>query len=644
MIRILLVLASLMLAVGAGANPAGADTIPLEDFFAPAALRAPRLSPDGKFIAYIAPMEGRRGIALLDVATAKSDVLVRTSDENIDTFFWKGSDYIVFGADVGGNEAFAWQSIHVGTRKVVRLIESYGENNYLRQGGDHGSVLEIWPAQPREFVVYGSGGAASRSSDYHAVNVVNGSRRTVLGDSSAGRGAVLDSLWDQAGRMRIRVVAERDAVVVQARLGSSNAFRTLFTQPVDLLLSGLPKGAILADNRTLVFVDYRAHDRGALVSWDLDEGRQTAVLFEPPEGEISAVRLDRLKSRVLGVQCEAAKTTNHWFDADWARLQQGVDQALPTTFNQLLNASDDLQRVVVHVGSDREPGGYFLLDRTAPKPRLMPIGAVNPRLDPKRLAPMEPVTFTARDGLVLNGYLTRASDRGRPGPMIINPHGGPYGIRDGWGYVPEVQFLASRGYSVLQVNYRGSGGYGRRFLEAGRHEWGGRMQDDLTDAVRWAVEEGIADPKRVVIYGASYGGYAALAGAAFTPDLYCCAVNYVGVADLSFLGDRDMGGSALFNRLYYEPWLHADREVLHARSPLHAVAAIRIPTLHAYGENDPRVDIRHWKALRRELDRHQRPYEFLREGDEGHGFEAEKAQYRFYRRLETFLIRHAPPG
>jgi dipeptidyl aminopeptidase/acylaminoacyl peptidase len=192
----------------------------------------------------------------------------------------------------------------------------------------------------------------------------------------------------------------------------------------------------------------------------------------------------------------------------------------------------------------------------------------------------------------------------------------------------------------LQVNFRGSGGYGKKFLEAGRLEWGKKMQDDLTDSVKWAIAQGIADPARVAICGASYGGYAALAGVAFTPELYCCAVNYVGAVDMTVLGDRDLGGDQIMMETFYKIWIHPDMEELRRRSPINHVENIRVPTFHAYGENDPRVKIRQWKRLKAELDKYHKPYEYLRESDEGHGFSNANARVEFYKQMEQFLAKY----
>ena len=219
--------------------------------------------------------------------------------------------------------------------------------------------------------------------------------------------------------------------------------------------------------------------------------------------------------------------------------------------------------------------------------------------------------------------------------MVVLSHGGPW-ARDTWGFDGEVQFLASRGYAVLQPNYRGSGGYGLKFLKAGQGEWGGKMQDDLTDAVQWAIAQGIADPDRVAIVGASYGGYAALAGVTFTPELYCCGINYVGVSDLLILNRHAVEGDR-GTQLYFEKWVGSEARSMHARSPVNFVERIQVPTLHAYGENDPRVDIDNWTRLRAKLDKLAKPYQFLRVDSEGHGFRKEENRIRFYKEVDVFL-------
>lgn len=635
---VLLSLGSALLLPAAFAQ--NAPLIPVEKFFGDPAISGVTISPDGKHVLFRAPIHNHLGVALMDLETGKVEMLVSAKDESIGSFFWKSDEWVVYTADVGGNEADAVQAINIKTRRIVRLMESFGMNNSTRQGGNWGGVMNYWVLNPRKIIVQGSRDENSWSGGVYEVDVTTGKRSEVGGYT--GDKNSLGLYFDNAGRIRIQMLDTYKNVEVRARLGDDMQFRPFMTFPRDAYLSNLDHAVILADNQTLLFVDYSQHDRGAVVAIDLQTGKQKGEVFVPPEGEITQLITGRTKEKLLGVRYEGDKERVVWFDKELAAIQAALDRILPETVNTISGWSDDRKRFLVIAASDRESGVNFIFDLTRGQPKLMPLGSARPDLETKGLVDMIPVHFKARDGLELQGYLTRPKGATGPGPLILNPHGGPYGIRDDWGYNPEVQFLANRGYSVLQVNYRGSGGFGRKFLEAGRLEWGKKMQDDLTDSVQWAVEQKIADPKQVAIYGGSYGGYAALAGVVYTPDLYRCAINYVGAVDLVYLGRRDQGASVGFDEMFSEKWIHPDVEELKRRSPVNYVSAIKVPVLNAYGENDPRVEWRQWKKLKAEYDKHHVVYEMYNQEDEGHGFANAKARVGFYVKMEDFLKRYMP--
>jgi len=273
---------------------------------------------------------------------------------------------------------------------------------------------------------------------------------------------------------------------------------------------------------------------------------------------------------------------------------------------------------------------------------------LKPGIDPEQMAPMKPITFRARDGLMIQGYLTLPLGRDAKNlPLVLHPHGGPFGIRDSWGFNPEVQFYANRGYAILQVNYRGSGGYGDKFERAGWKKWGLEMQDDLTDAVKWTIAEGMADPERVVIAGASYGGYATMAGLVYTPELYCAGINYVGVVDIEELIPR--GDSVSKERAYwYETRIGdlskaEDRKRIRETSPVHFTDRIRAPVLMAYGKNDPRVRRSQGVDIEAALKKAGKTYEMIIEKEEGHGFRKEELSIAFFTKVDAFLKKYVPP-
>jgi dipeptidyl aminopeptidase/acylaminoacyl peptidase len=290
--------------------------------------------------------------------------------------------------------------------------------------------------------------------------------------------------------------------------------------------------------------------------------------------------------------------------------------------------------------ADDGPVAYYAYDRPSGRSRFL--FTHRPELEGRTLARMEPFSFTARDGLTVHGYLSFPPGLERTGlPAVLNVHGGPW-ARDNWGFVPEAQWLANRGYLCIQVNYRGSTGYGKRFVNAGNREWGAKMHDDLLDAVRWVVDRGYADPGRIAIYGGSYGGYAALVGAAFTPDVFRCAVDIVGPSNLKTLIEsippywRPM--IAQYHIRLGNPATEAD--FLWSRSPLSRADQIRIPLLIAQGANDPRVPQAESEQIVAALTEKGIPHEYLLFPDEGHGFARPENRLRFYAAAERFLARH----
>ncbi|HVJ61742.1 MAG TPA: alpha/beta fold hydrolase, partial [Tahibacter sp.] len=292
---------------------------------------------------------------------------------------------------------------------------------------------------------------------------------------------------------------------------------------------------------------------------------------------------------------------------------------------------------IVRVASDINPAEFFLVDSKAKK--MQPVLKSAPWIDREKMASKEPVALKSRDGLPLHGYLTKplGKEAEKNLPLVVLVHGGPYGIRDNWEYDSEVQLLASRGYAVLQVNFRGSGGYGASFEASGYREWGGKMQDDVTDATKWAIAEGAADPKRICIFGGSYGGYAALNGAVREPDLYRCAVGYVGVYNLSLMFSRGDIQQSLYGENYLKTVLGEDSTVLAQRSPVNYVDKIKAKIMIIAGGMDKRVPPVHSQDLHIALEKKGIAHEWLYQRTEGHGYYDVKNREDMYTKLLAFL-------
>jgi dipeptidyl aminopeptidase/acylaminoacyl peptidase len=341
----------------------------------------------------------------------------------------------------------------------------------------------------------------------------------------------------------------------------------------------------------------------------------------------------------VGVFLEQGATRTAFFkpDAPVAKLYRGLEAAFPGQSVAITSRTEDGKLAVVQVSSDRNPGAFYLFDtETLQASRIM---GRRDWIDPEAMGRTRGVSFKARDGLPIHGYLTTpAGSDGKHLPMVVYVHGGPFGVNDTWGFDPQVQLLANAGYAVLQVNYRGSGNYGMAFEQAGAKQWGQAMQDDVTDATRWAIREGIADPGRICIAGASYGAYASLMGVAKEPDLYQCAIGYVGVYDLEMMYGRGDIQERMTGKNFLRDWL--GREGLAANSPVNLAGRIRTPVFLAAGGEDQRTPIEHTEKMERALKGAGIPVETLYYRTEGHGFYKLEHRRELYRRMLAFLSRH----
>ncbi len=393
-----------------------------------------------------------------------------------------------------------------------------------------------------------------------------------------------------------------------------------------------------ADGNRVYFQVTEKTGTDAIVLVDLASGKRSelqrdelvdpyAITYDYRHQPIAASYMrDRLETRFFDEQSEAAKA------------QRMLERAFPGSAVMGTTSTRDGALSVVGVFSDRDPGAYFLFNRETRKADY--ILSARDDFDAEAMAASEPIRFQARDGLSLHGYLTRprGSDGKTPGPMVVLPHGGPFGVFDGWDFDTDSQLLARAGYTVLRVNFRGSGNYGHAFQVAGARQWGGRMQDDLSDATRWAIAAHIADPERIGIVGASYGAYAALMGAVLAPELYRCAVGYVGVYDLAKV-HKDDSHYADWTRAFVEQWIGPiDR--LDALSPSRLAERIKAPVFLAAGGADRTAPIEHSRMMERALKAAKVPVETLYFDQEGHGFYSDAHRRAYYVHLLDFLARH----
>ena len=478
-----------------------------------------------------------------------------------------------------------------------------------------------------------------RAMDVYRIDVRTGAETLV----AQNPGNVVGWQTDHRGVVRLGVASDGVNNTLLYRGAEGEPFRPILTTDFRTRVS---PAFFDFDNRRFYATSNRGRDKAAavLVDPERDPERPDAeeLVYAHPEVDLDGIAYSRQRKVLTQAYFQVDKPGRHHFDARDRALYERLHALLPGDELMLQSANKAETKFIVAAYNDRTPGVRYIYDAAADT--LSRLGEINPWLPAAQMAPVTPIRFTARDGMVIPGYLTLPV--GRPAknlPCIVNPHGGPW-ARDGWGFNPELQFLANRGYCVLQLNFRGSTGFGRKFWEASFGQWGLAMQDDITDGVRWLVAQGIADPQRIGIYGASYGGYATLAGVTFTPELYAAAVNYVGVSNLFTFMSTIPPYWEPFRRQMYEmvgnPEDPKDAARLRATSPVFHADRIRTPLFVAQGARDPRVNKAESDQIVEALRRHGVAVEYMVKDNEGHGFANEENQLEFYGAMEAFLARH----
>ena len=602
--------------------------IPRRVLFANPARTWVRISPDGTRIAFLAPINEVLNLWVAPIGNvAKARPVTRVTDRSILSFYaWLHDNRrLVFFREQGGDENWQAFRVDVQTGDVLALTPGPGVRSYVQQVSRHfpGELLLAHNQNDaRFFEIYRVDAATGRSTlvaanDRFRSFVTDRQFQIRLGSIQTDDGGVE---WLQRGP---------DGVWAPfVRLDMSDAFTT---RPLEFS----------DDGGTLYWLDTRGRDKAAVVSQDMATGSLT-VLGEDAQADFGEIAREPLSRRPIAAMSAFTRRRWHVIDPayadDFARLARA-------SAGDLLghDASADDRHWIAYIERDAASGRFFHYDRRAKRVRYL--FALRPSLAGAPLVTMQPVVVRARDGLDLVCYLSRPRDavKSRPGPMVLLVHGGPWG-RDGWGLSSTHQWLANRGYAALSVNFRGSTGFGKGFINAANLEWGAKMHDDLIDAVDWAIAQNITDPERVAIYGASYGGYAALAGVTFTPEKFACAVDIFGISNLvtmmATVPPYWKPVQAIWKARMGDYTTEAGQRFLQERSPLNYVDRIVRPLLIAQGANDVRVKPSESDQIVEAMRQRKMPVTYVWYSDEGHGFSRVENRRSFYAVTEHFLAKH----
>lgn len=594
--------------------------VPVRDFIANrASVGHYRISPDGKKLAWKA------------VAGVREEIFVRTLGED-DTrhlgfsgqgypFVWsQDSQRLLFIKDAGGNENFHLFRVNIDT-PGERPVDITPLNN------TRVAIQQIIEDDPAHILVLHNGRDRT-AFDLYRLNIDSGDMTLLLENS----GDVIQVVTSRRGQVQARVRQDDDSRYLELPGSDAGHWHTLTQWSKDDTVQLLEFNR---DGSALHMLSNRSRDKVALVRLAIDTGKER-VLYAHPDVDVRFVQIDRRTLEPSLIYLNPGYPQVVALDPDLEPLLDRFSKNGPAGI--YVSSVDDAQRFATLAVNDDREVAYFLYDRASGESTLLGRGASHGFAD--RLATMRPVRFRSRDGLTLHGYLTLPVTDRRPLPLVVRVHGGPF-ARDVWNYNRDVQFLANRGYAVLQVNYRGSSGYGRAFMEAAIGEFAGRMHDDLIDGVNWAIEQGIADPDRVAITGGSFGGYATLVGLTMTPQVFTCGIDIVGPADLETL-DRHFPA-------YWQPFMHRwrryagnpdnaeDGKRMREQSPLYFADRVVSPVLIIQGANDVRVKQDQSDRMVEALRKAGKDVDYMVIRGEGHRIRHWKNRLKVYRATEDFL-------
>ena len=559
------------------AKPAQVRQIPVEDFFKNPEKARYQISPDGKYFSYMAPYQKRMNIFVQEIGKDNAVRLTSETDRDISSYFWKNPTRILFLKDTGGDENFRLYGVNVDGSNLKCFTD------FPKVRTEVFDEMENFPSE----VLIGLNKRNPQVFDPFRLNIETGEMKQL----AENPGNIQGWMMDHDGKLRV-AVAIVDGVNSQIlyREKETDKFKPVLTTSFKESMS---PAFFTFDNKNVYAISNLGRDKAVVCEFDIANGKEIKTLYENPGFDVSGLNYSKKRKVLTTAEYESSKAEKYFFDDETKKIYERVQKEVGDMTVNIPWSTKAEDKFIVRAYSDRSLGAYYIFDKTTDK--LTKIADVGEWLKADELAAMIPVEYKSRDGLTIQGYLTLPNgytmETAKDLPLVVNPHGGPW-ARDSWGFNPEIQLLANRGYAVLQMNFRGSTGYGKKFWEDSFKQWGLSMQDDVSDGVKWLVGKGIADPKRVAIYGGSYGGYATLMGIVKDPDQYAAAIDYVGVSNMfTFMNTIPPYWKPMidmFHEMVGDP--KKDSALLASVSPVFHVDQIKTPLFIAQGANDPRVN------------------------------------------------------
>jgi dipeptidyl aminopeptidase/acylaminoacyl peptidase len=596
--------------------------IPISDFFKTPEESVFRLSPDGKYISYLKPYNGRQNIVVRSLADGKEHMATSFSDYPVREYSWTYNNQIVFIQDIIELDEYKMFVLDVTSSKINNLLSI--EKGRIR-------ILNNRNKANPDVITISMNKRDPANFDAYKLNIKTGELKPYI----VNPGNITEWYPDDNGN--IRLVKSSDGVdeTILYRVDDNSPFKAIIKNNFRNRVEPI---AFTGEKNYFYALSNVNQDKTSLVEIDAETGKELKVLFNCDKADIDKVDYSHSKHRLELAVCEEERPTKHFLNEGIKHMYDTLSHQFQGSEINIVGRDSAEDKFIIFTYTDRNPGTYYLYETTDAK--LTKLGDINSSLKPEELCPMKPISFKARDGMLINGYLTLPlGDKTTDLPVVVIPHDAPWRNRDTWRYSDEVQFLANRGYAVFQVNYRGSSGYGKAFNGAGFKQAGGKIQDDITDGVKWLISQGTANPKKIAIFGGGFGGFSALYGVSSHPELYNCAIVQYGLINFfTYIKDVPPYLKPRLQMIYEmigNPEKDADQ--LRAISPVFHTDKIKAPLLIFQGAKDESANISELNQFVRELKKQNVPVTYFLKQNERKVFRIERNRLEMYSEIEKFL-------
>lgn len=597
--------------------------IPVNDFFKSQDKATYRVSPDGKSLSYLKLQNKKQNLFVEDIATGKIVQLTQLREKNISFYSWVSNDELIYYKEKDGGQQQSDLFIINKTGSDERLLTA-NEKSRIR-------VLEDQLID-NKFLLVLSNRRDSTVSDVYRLNVRDG-KMTMAAQNP---GNITGWMTDSKGKLRMATSSDGVNETILYRENEQQQLKPIMTNNFKTTL--FPVAFSESKPNVIYAISNVNRDKNALVELDCTTGKEKSVLFANDTLNVVEAQYSRQKGKMSYVVYETWKKEKYYLDDDAKTFYQKLDQLLPNTESRIINRDKNENVFIIRTFTDRNPGSYYLYN--AAKESLKKLSDINSEIKAEQMCEMKPISFISRDGLKINGYLTLPLNAGDKNlPIVVVPHNGP-GLRNSWGFNAEVQFLANRGYGVLQINYRGSTGYGKAFYAAGFKQWGGKIQDDIDDGVQWLIDHKIANPSKIAIYGTGFGGNIALNAAIKSPKRYKCAASNSGILNLFSYLKSFPPYLTTYLQMYYDIVGNPDNtdvDYLRQASPIFHADQVNIPIFVTQNTVETRLNVNDGIRFVKELKKRNVPVTYLQKDDMPYAVNREESRQKVYTALEQFL-------